>query len=418
MSPNAAALLRLAESVADRTPIDWEATETSAPPEQRAVVGQLRVLANLAMLHRGLPSDAAETAPGPHWASQDTSATIGTWGHLSLMERLGRGTFGEVFRAWDRLLEHEIALKLMRPGRGLEDPETSRIAREGRHLARVRHENVITVHGVAVHNGRVGLWMELIRGATLSQLLATRGPFGAREAALIGIDLCRALAAIHAAGLVHRDVKAQNVMREEGGRIVLMDLGVGSELVADESHGADGVAGTPLYLAPEIFDGTPAGVSTDVYSLGVLLYHLVTNSYPVRGSTMEELREGHAKGRRVRLRDRRPDLPTAFVDVVDRAIGRQPERYATPGALEADLLQSVHQGIVGQPAAAGTTAPRPTWHAWVGAAALATLVVLAVVWLGLRGPQRAVSARTCDRSQCCRSRICRATRRRTRSRMA
>ena len=229
MSPNAAALLRLAESVADRTPIHWEATETSAPPEQRAVVGQLRVLANLAMLHHGLPSDAAETAPGPHWASQDTSATIGTWGHLSLMERLGRGTFGEVFRAWDRLLEHEIALKLMRPGRGLEDPETSRIAREGRHLARVRHENVITVHGVAVHNGRVGLWMELIRGATLSQLLATRGPFGAREAALIGIDLCRALAAIHAAGLVHRDVKAQNVMREEGGRIVLIDLGVGSE---------------------------------------------------------------------------------------------------------------------------------------------------------------------------------------------
>src|SRR5205823_7303422 len=92
---------------------------------------------------------------------------------------------------------------------------------------RVRHQNVITVHGVAVHEQRVGLWMELVRGATLEQLLQKRGPFSAREAALVGIDLCRALAAIHAAGLVHRDVKAQNVMREDGGRIVLMDLGTG-----------------------------------------------------------------------------------------------------------------------------------------------------------------------------------------------
>src|SRR5207248_1845014 len=137
-------------------------------------------------------------------------------------------------------------------------------AMEGRLLARIRHQNVITVHGVAVHEQRVGLWMELVRGETLEQLLQKRGPFSAREAALVGIDLCRALAAIHAAGLIHRDVKAQNVMREDGGRIVLMDLGTGREAGAVGDAAAQDLAGTPLYLAPEIFSGDRASERSDL----------------------------------------------------------------------------------------------------------------------------------------------------------
>src|SRR5213075_172155 len=112
---------------------------------------------------------------------------------------------------WDRQLEREVALKLLRGAHpstslgagGGDDPETSRITREGRLLARVRHPNVITVHGVDVHDGRVGLWMDLVRGATLEQGLLEHGPSSARETALVGIDLCRALAAIHAANQVH-----------------------------------------------------------------------------------------------------------------------------------------------------------------------------------------------------------------------
>ena len=88
-----------------------------------------------------------------------------------VLERLGGGTFGEVYRAWDRQLEREVALKLLRGASGSDDPETSRITREGRLLARVRHHNVITVHGVDVHEGRVGLWMELLRGETLEEIL-------------------------------------------------------------------------------------------------------------------------------------------------------------------------------------------------------------------------------------------------------
>src|SRR6185503_6425827 len=130
-----------------------------------------------------------------------------------------------------------------------------------------------------------------------------------------------------------------NVMRESGGRVVLMDLGTGREIDRDGRYALPDLAGTPLYLAPEIFDGAAASQNTDLYSLGVLLYHLVTASFPVRATSIDELREGQATGAGVRLRDARPDLPTAFVRVVDRAMAADPgRRYATAGALEADLV--------------------------------------------------------------------------------
>jgi serine/threonine protein kinase len=94
-------------------------------------------------------------------------------------------------------------------------------------LAQVRHPNVVSVFDVCEHEGKFGLWIELVRGVTLEALLRSRGPMSAGEAALVGQNLCRALAAVHAAGLVHRDVKTANVMREVGGRLVLMDLGAG-----------------------------------------------------------------------------------------------------------------------------------------------------------------------------------------------
>jgi serine/threonine-protein kinase len=337
----ASALLKLAESIADGTAVDWEAAEASASRDDKAVIRQLRILSNLAGLHRSRPEES--TGPGGTSARRDTQRpAIGNWAHLALVERLGGGSFGEVYRAWDRHLERDVALKLVRGDPSDGDLANSRIAKEGRLLARVRHPNVITVHGVDVHDNRVGLWMDLVRGATLEQQLAASGPFSATEAAAIGIDVCRALAAIHGAGLIHRDVKAQNVMREDGGRIVLMDLGTGREADRVSARGTPELAGTPLYLAPEIFVGSPASVRTDLYSLGVLLYHLVTGSFPVKAATIDGLQTAHAKGEFVRLRDARADLPTAFVRVVDRAIAPEPAaRYHSAGELEADLADAI-----------------------------------------------------------------------------
>jgi serine/threonine-protein kinase len=336
------ALVLIAQSIADGSPIDWDAAESRASGEDRAVIRQLRVLADLAALHRSLPSSPGDTAPASVAREANVAPAIGSWAHLALRERLGHGASGEVYRAWDRQLEREVALKLLHVDEVTDDPQASRLAMEARLLARLHHPNVVTVHGVAIHDGRVAFWMELVRGATLEQLLLKRGSFGAREAALIGIDLCRALAAIHAAGLIHRDVKAQNVMREDGGRIVLMDLGTGREIDPSRGRRWPDLAGTPLYLAPEIFSGAPASERSDLYSLGVLLYHLVTGSFPVRATTIEELQEGLAKGEVVRLRDARADLPTTFVSAVNRAISSDPDRrYASAGAFETDLVNAL-----------------------------------------------------------------------------
>jgi len=345
------ALLPLAESIVDGSVVDWEAAEARATTDEQAIIRQLRVLSNLAGLHRSLPRDGG----GRRNALQSSSPAIGTWAHLTLLARLGGGAFGEVYRAWDRHLEREVALKLLKNDESDDDLDASRIAAEGRRLARVRHPNVITVHGVDVHDRRVGLWMELVRGATLEQGLQEHGPLSAREAALVGIDLCRALAAIHAAGLIHRDVKAQNVMREDGGRIVLMDLGTGRE-TDQRGRAFHDLAGTPLYLAPEIFDGASASERTDLYSLGVLLYHLVTGLFPIRATSLDELKRGHKNGTAVRLRDARADLPTAFVAVIDKAIASDPsDRYVTTGAFEAALVDALN-GATARPATAGATA--------------------------------------------------------------
>jgi len=329
------------------------------------------VISELAALHRTTASTDSGRSPAPK------PPIPAKWAHLELLECVGEGSFGAVYRAWDPQLEREVALKLLTYDERFAEVHASRVAREGQMLARIRHPNVVTVFGVAVQDGRVGLWMEFVRGVTLEELVHDTSTLSAREAALIGIDVCRAAAAIHRAGLVHRDIKAQNVMREEGGRIVLMDFGTGREIAAGAAAPASGWAGTPLYIAPEIFQGAAATEQSDLYAIGVLMYWLVTGSFPVQGQTVKELIAAHADHTRIHLRDISPDLPTTFVSVIDRAIAADPaERYTTAGALEADLLKVL------EPPVPAPEPPRPVAIRWRGLAAVAAVVAVvgAGVW--------------------------------------
>jgi hypothetical protein len=182
------------------------------------------------------------------------------------------------------------------------------------------------------------MWTDLVKGETLEELLESRGTLGAREAAVIGIELCHALAAVHRAGLVHRDVKAANVMREQGGRILLMDFGTVAEQASSAASRGGGLYGTPLSMAPEQIMGAPVGAAADLYAVGVLLYQLVTGAFPIEAESYAGLLERHASGERIPLRDRRPDLPAEFVRVVERCLDQDPaKRYPSAGALERDL---------------------------------------------------------------------------------
>lgn len=375
----------LAQQVADGEPTDWdEALRSTTDPDVRRIIESLRVLEDVAQVHRGGP--APGHVQGEALAAADTIAVPARrWGHLELREKLGEGGFGEVFRAWDPSLEREVALKLLHVPDRQASGAASRVVEEGRLLAKVRHPNVITVHGAEIRDDRVGLWMEFVRGRSLEQLLRDQGPFGARETALIGIDLCRALAAVHRAGVIHRDVKAQNVMREAGGRILLMDFGAGVDLRDRDAKG-ESVSGTPLYMAPELFRDQPATQRSDIYGLGVLLFHLVTGSFPVQAGTWEELCSRHGQREARLLRDERPDLPEGFVSVVERAMAWDPEqRFATAGQMEQALALAI--GIGSGAPATHEAAPPPTPRAagvrrWIHATLGLVLVVsvAVIVW--------------------------------------
>ena len=383
MNPERAPLDSLIESIADGVPIDWPALEGATADERaRRQLRHLRMIAEVADVHRSQTEDLTLTdAPSPRPVLDGVR-----WGHLLLIQKIGEGSFGEVFRARDPWLDREVALKLMKPAAAGEAVTRSRMLREAQALARVRHPNVVMVHGAAVHDDRVGLWMEFVRGRTLQDLLASQGAFGPSEAALCGQDLCRALAAVHAAGLVHRDIKAANVMREAGGRVVLMDFGAGQ---AHDVTLTWQLMGTPLCLSPEVLGGGRATVRSDIYSLGVLLFQLVTNQYPVVGGSFEGLCEAHRRGERKRLRDVRPDMPDAFVDVVERALDARPERrYSTAGEMQSALAavtDSHGPDVVLAPQ------PRPWWRSPLSAIAM-VLVVLCValgVWASWKRGQAA-----------------------------
>ncbi len=360
----------LLESVADGAQLDWAALDASAATSaERTRYRNLRLVARVAELHRTLPLDE-DAEPRPPLVQDLSAADPAAWGHLTIASRIASGAFGRIYRAHDSQLNRDVALKLLR-GDVTQFRPIDRLLSEARTLAQVHHPNVVTVHGADVRDGRAGLWMELVEGQTLEARLTAHGPVGAGEAATIGIDLCRALAAVHAAGLVHGDVKAQNVVREQGGRIVLMDFGAGRAQGADVA----GVAGTPMYLAPEVLAGEPPTIQSDLYSLGVLLFHVLTRAYPYAGVDIDGLRNAHADGQRRWLRDLRPELPSELVHVIERALEADPaRRFATAGEMERALAGALHLAPASRPE---VVASRWSWS--MPAFALAALALVAVV---------------------------------------
>ena len=290
----------------------------------------------------------------PVTTTETVEGRFESWGSLKILEEIGRGGFGVVYRAWEPTLAREVALKVIRPRPGHGADALAAILREGQLLARIRHPNVVTVHGAMQVGDEVGIWMEFVRGKPLAQLVRDEGPRAADEAAVIGVTLCQALVAVHRAEVLHRDIKANNVMRETGGRIVLMDFGAGQVLDGPRQP-EERTTGTPAYMAPEVLAGGKATVRSDIYSLGVLLYHLVTGTYPVEGQTWTDFLMAHARFERRPLGDVRPDISPRFVRIVERATAINPdERYASAGAMQADLLSLVGGG------AAAPVPRRPT----------------------------------------------------------
>ena len=313
---------RVAAAVSRRAKVDWQtALARARTPAQRRQLEALKAIAIVDSAHRHTPP--------------------ASWGRFELRGTIAKGSFGTVHRALDPLLQREVALKVLHDA---SDPAA--VLEEGRTLAAINHPNVVKVHDVHEYNGTIALSIDLVEGRTVEQHLQRAGTMSSREAALMGIDLCLALEAVHNAHVLHRDIKADNVIRCPGGdHYVLTDFG-GGERKAMGGHGARRVIGTPLYLAPEVLvGGERATIAADIYSLGVLLYHAVTDEYPVSGATLEEVEAHHAAGPTL-LATRRPDLPSRFTRVVDRALSRDPaKRQRSARELKDDLKVALDSEI-------------------------------------------------------------------------
>jgi non-specific serine/threonine protein kinase len=368
---------RIALAIADGTAVDWDSLGASHP-ELRSRLHHLRRLQALAERSSERIAEVLRGAPAP-----DSTTTLRRrrreprlpfqWGSLRVLEKIGEGSFGEVFRAYDPALQREVALKLtVGPA---EDRTSVRHLEEARRLARVRHANVLAVHGVGVHDGRGGMWTDLLRGETLEARIARAEPASAEEVVEVGEALARALQAVHSAGLTHGDVKAANVWLESDGRVILMDFGAGAALPSSppaKEPGArkraptataetppDRVAGTPLVMAPELLQGGAPGVASDLYALGVLLFRFASGRYPILAGSMRELEARHRAGTRTALKEIRPDLPEELGLLFERALAPDPRgRYRDAAEMGHALSAALRLAPVARPAAGTVRRPQ------------------------------------------------------------
>jgi len=284
-----------------------------------------------------------------------------TLGHYRIDSLLGRGGMGEVYRARDTRLERLVAIKVMAPHGEGQASIVERFLREARAASALNHPNIVTIHEIGqTGDGAYYLVQELIEGRTLRDLLAEGLPLD--MAGSLTRQLARALAAAHAAGIVHRDIKPENVMVRPDGYLKVLDFGVARIIHAEaasvdetrvpEATEAGVLLGTTAYMSPEQASGLPAGPPSDVFSLGVLLYEMLTGRRPFVGDSsllvLQAIRGEHPPSpSRVK-----PSVPVAFDPLVAGMLAKEPAQRPTAAAVDAELEQ-----LLGAPTLHITPAP-------------------------------------------------------------
>ncbi|MGB8220987.1 MAG: protein kinase [Polyangiales bacterium] len=254
---------------------------------------------------------------------------------------LGRGGMGQVFEAHDHLLNRRVAIKAAWP-----NPLTPPLRNEARALAAFQHPSLVSVHTLGEHRGIDYLVMERVYGVSLTQHAATRSGSGERfspgEVVQILLPAAEGLSVVHRAGLVHRDIKPDNIMLTPAHRVVLMDFGL--VLPEFDVNGKQRVAGSPPYMAPEALLNTAAtgsGHLVDIFGLGVVAYELLTGIRPYSGMTIREVIASHDRGQPTTLAELRPDCPLALCELVHEMLNPNPQMRVQSAEAAAWQLRAV-----------------------------------------------------------------------------
>ena len=261
-------------------------------------------------------------------------------GRYELVRPLGHGAMAVVDLANDVELERPVALKRLAENLARDDELRTRFIREARLAARLSHPNVVRVFDVGEEDGRPFIAMEFVEGGTLADLVERRGRLPSAEVATLGVQACAALAAAHAAGLVHRDVKPQNLLLGSDGVLKLGDFGIAAGHEGTRLTLEGTVLGTAGYLAPEQARGEQVTAAADIYALGAVLYELLTGAPPHRAATLAELGADDAFGP-TDLAAHAPTAPAELVAAVDGCLALRPEERPPSAAALARRLAPV-----------------------------------------------------------------------------
>ncbi len=257
-----------------------------------------------------------------------------------LEKTLGSGGMAVVYRAMDRMLERPVAIKILREDYSRDTAFRQRFHEEAKAAANLSHPNIVTVHDFGIDAGRLFIVMEYVPGTTLSALLQTRGRFTVDEALPLLEQACAGLGYAHRAGVVHCDVKPHNFLITPDNRLKVTDFGIARALASIQpGEHSDVVWGSPQYFSPEQAAGGPPSPASDVYSLGVVMYQMLTGRLPFTSATSEELAQMHRQNPPPPPRQFNPAIPPALEQIMFKVLAKEPSaRYRTADQLGRVLM--------------------------------------------------------------------------------
>lgn len=316
--------------------------------------------------------------------------------HYRIIDKIGSGGMGDVYLARDTKLEREVALKFLSSQLCRDEECRGRFKREAQAAAKLSHPNIITIHEVSEYKGRPFFAMEYVGGKPLKEYLAEPEMTVDRIVELAQ-QICEGLQAAHKAGVIHRDIKPSNILVDSSGRARIVDFGLAVPAERAESTKSGRTSGTPLYMSPEQIRGESVGVSSDLFSLGIVLYQMLTGTLPFTGDYLASIAYSILNDDPPPIRDLRPDTPEALQSVVLKLLQKDGSRRFQSAT---EVLNELHR-IAGKETVggAGLRSPerrisRPAMAIGLVAVLVAVLTVTQMIFdpLGLRTPSRKMLA--------------------------
>ena len=282
------------------------------------------------------------THPAPDRLFLDFQSAVA--GRYSLERELGRGGMGVVYLAREVRLDRPVAIKLLPPSKATDPKLRERFLREARTAAKLSHPNVIPIHAVEEIGGFVFFAMAYIEGETLTERVRQRGPLPPSEASRMLRDVAWALAYAHGQGVIHRDVKPDNILLENGGRVLVADFGIASVVAGAGALATGEVVGTPEFMSPEQALGEAVDARSDLYSLGIVAYFACSGTLPFEGEKATDVLAKQVTQPAPALGTLAPLVPRRLAQAIDRCLAKDPaERPTGPGALADQLSHALEQ---------------------------------------------------------------------------